>query len=382
VRTWLAALVASALLAGCAPSIETTGAEITSATPIADVFGPRFELIAEATAIERFDPPGAGAGLGVAIASTVRNPNDFPITLEQIDYALVLRGRVVTRAVLEPALLLEPGATESIAWRVDTDLTDLRELWRPVVDAFAGTPLPFSIEGSVRFTSQSYAFTTGTRTLLEGTVLATQAVAPPRLRLDGRESRVTVVRADAPVVSLALFATNRGDVGYFLSGRELVLELNDEVVASLDLGPVPLPAGETGRVDLVFIVDRARLSAAARGAIDLALWGERADVRVSGAFVYDVLGVDSYPADVGDGLRVSLPSSQLPRLERPAVAAPASDPIGVEDDDAGDADAGGDAAGDDAGEADAGDDAAGDGDDADDDDAGHASDEDAIDSAP
>lgn len=326
------------MLAGCAPSSGTTGAEITSATPIADVFGPRFELIEELTAIERFDPPGAGAGLGVAIASTVRNPNDFPIILERIDYDLVLRGRVVTRAVVEPALLLEPGATETIAWRVDADLADLRELWRPVVDAFAGTPLPFSVEGSVRFTSQSYAFTTGTRTLLEGTVLATEAVMAPRLRLDGRESRVTVVRADAPVVSLALFATNRGDVGYFLSGRELVLELNGEVVATLDLGPVPVPAGETGRVDLVFIVDRARLGAAARGAIDLALWGERADVRLRGAFVYDVLGVDSYAADVGEGLLVSLPPSQLPRLARPAVAdaAPAADPIVGEDDDADD----------------------------------------------
>jgi hypothetical protein len=325
-RTVAAALLAVAMTA-CAPASRVPGAEITSATPIADVFGPRFELVASETAIERFDPPGAGAGLGVRLATTVRNPNEFPITVERIEYRLLLRGQSVARAVLQPDLLLAPGASEPLSWRVSADLTDRRELWRPIVDAFAGTPLPFAIEGNVRFTSQSYAFTTGTRTLVSGDVLATQAVTPPRLRLEARESRVTVVRADAPVVSLALFATNDGDVGYFLSGRDLVLELNGEVVARIDLGPVPVPAGETGRTDLVFIVDRARLPRAAQEAVDAALAGERGDVRLRGSFAYDVLGVDSYAADIGDGLLASLPPSQLPRIARPEPAMPAAERV-------------------------------------------------------
>jgi hypothetical protein len=326
----VSAFAGAALVTGCAPASREPAGEIATVTPIADVFGPRFDLVPGASAIERFDPPGAGAGLGVSLETTVRNPNDFAITVERIDYALVLRGRSVARAVLEPDLLLEPGATGTLAWRIDADLTNQRELWRPVVDAFAGTPLAFAVDGSVRFTTETYAFTTGTRTLVAGTVLATQAVAPPRLRLDGRESRITVVRADAPVVSLVLFAQNGGDVGYFLSGRDLSLELNGEVVARLDLGPVPVPAGETGRVDLVFIVDRARLSSAAREALDQALAGERADVVLRGAFAYDVLGVDSYVADIGAGLTVSLPPSQLPGLAR---TAPAAEPEG---EDAGD----------------------------------------------
>jgi hypothetical protein len=129
------------------------------------------------------------------------------------------------------------------------------------------------------------------------------------------------------VVSLALFATNDGDVGYFLSGRDLVLELNGEIVARIDLGPVPVPAGETGRSDLVFIVDRARLPRAAQEAVDTALAGERADVRLRGSFAYDVLGVDSYAADIGDGLLTSLPPSQLPRIARPEPAMPAAEHV-------------------------------------------------------
>jgi LEA14-like dessication related protein len=309
--------------------------EITSATPIADVFGPRFELDAEATAIERFDPPGAGAGLGLALAARVRNPNDFAIVIERIEYTLRLRDEVVASGVVEPGLALAPNASADVSWRIDADLTGQRNLWRPVVEAFAGVPVPFSVDGSVRFATQTYAFTTGVRRLVEGGVLARQAVSEPRLTLDGRQSRLTVVRADAPVVRLELLASNAGDVGYFLTGRALELELNDEVVATLDLGPVPVPAGETSRVDLVFIIDRGRLAAPAAEALAVALRGERGSVRVRGAFAYDVLGVDSYPVRIGDGLTTTLPPSQLPRLDVPpeddGAAAEPSDEDAEED---------------------------------------------------
>ncbi|MBA2668711.1 MAG: LEA type 2 family protein [Trueperaceae bacterium] len=317
------------VVAACSPtSRPSSGAEITSATPIGDVFGPRFELLAEETFIERFDPPGAGAALVVAIATTVRNPNDFPVTIDHVDYRLSLAGVSVAAGVLEPGLELTPGDAQQLTWRVDADLAERRELWRAVVDAYAGTPLPFTIDGAVRFTSEAYAFTTRSRTLVDGSLLATQAVVAPRLRLDGRESRLTIVRADAPVVSLALFAVNVGDVGYFLSGRELELELNGHVLATIDLGPVPVPAGETSRADLLFIIDRGRLSRAAGEALDEALAGRRGDVRLRGAFVYDVLGVDSYLAPIGEGLLVTLPASRLPSAApeaTPGAAEPGED---------------------------------------------------------
>jgi hypothetical protein len=310
------AVTFSLLVAGCVPAarpaVTASEGEIVAATPIADVLAPRFEPLAQQTRIERFDPPGAGALLGVAISNHLRNPNDFAITVERIEYTLTLAGTPVARGVLEPALPLAANASEPLAWRIDAPLTDHRPLWRPVVDTFAGTPLPFTLEGVIRFTSQSYAFTTGTLLLVEGTLLADRTVVAPRLRLDGKASRVTVVRSDAPVVAVSLLASNPGDIGYFLSGRELALSVNDAFVATLELGPVPVSAGETRRIELIFIIDVSRLGEEALAALGAALRGERAVVVVRGGFAYDVLGVDSYAVDVGDGLTTALPPAQLP----------------------------------------------------------------------
>ena len=297
-------------LVACTPAAVDT--EITSATPLGEVFAPRFEVEPGATFIERFDPPGAGAGLALALATVVRNPNGFPIVLQRIDYRLRLDGEVVAEAALLTDLEVDANSAAPLAWTVEADLTERPELWLQVVRAFASTPLAFALEGQLHFSTQSYAFVTLSRPLAEGTALARQEVAPPRLRLDGLSSRVTLVRPDAPVVTLALVAHNPGDVGYFLTGPALVLELNDEPVATLELGPLPLPAGDTVRTDLTFLIDRARLSERADAAVTAALRGERADVRLLGAFAYDVLGVDSFTLRNESGLIVRIPERSLP----------------------------------------------------------------------
>ena len=303
-------VVLLALLAACAPA--TIDTEITSATPIGEVFAPRFEIEPSATFIERFDPPGAGAGLALALATVVRNPNSFAIVLQRIDYRLLLGGEVVAEATLLTDLDVAANSTAPLAWTVEADLTERPELWLQVVRAFASTPLAFELQGQLQFATQSYAFVTLSRPLAEGAALARQEVAPPRLRLDGLASRVALVRPDAPVVTLALVAHNPGDVGSFLTGPALVLELNDEPVATLELGPLPLPAGDTVRTDLTFVIDRARLSAAADEALETALRGERADARLLGAFAYDVLGVDSFTLPNESGLLVRIPERSLP----------------------------------------------------------------------
>ena len=307
--------------ASCAPGAGD--GEITSATPLGEVFAPRFEVDSKATFIERFDPPGAGAGLALALATEVHNPNGFAIVLQRVSYRLLIDGEVVGESSLETDLELPANGSAPLAWKVDADLTELPALWLQVVRAFAGEPLPFALEGQLVFASQTYAFTTLTRRLAEGTALSRQEVAPPRLRLDGLSSRVAVVREDAPVVTLALVAQNPGEVGYFLTGPELVLELNDEVVASLELGPLPLPAGDIVRADLTFLIDRLRLSESAESALAAALRGERADVRLLGAFAYDVLGVDSFVIENEAGLLVRIPERSLPA--RGAAASPGRD---------------------------------------------------------
>jgi hypothetical protein len=293
--------------------------EITSATPIGDVLALRFEIEPSETYIERFDPPGAGAGLTLALTTVVRNANSFPVVLERVDYRLLVAGRDVGEGRVVAGIEVQAGGSVPFAWTVVGDLAEHPPLWGKVVAAFAGTPLPFAIEGRLVFSSQSYAFNTGTRSLVEGYALSRESVRAPRLRLERDGSRVTLVHAGAPVVTLSLLAQNPGDVGYFLTGRGLVLELNGMHVAELDLAPLPLAAGDVVRTELNFLIDRGRLGQAALTALDAALAGERGEVRVLGEFAYDVLGVDSFPIVLPDGLSLSLPTRALPAPPAPRL---------------------------------------------------------------
>jgi len=317
-RARAAALAATAavillLVAACVPR---TVNEITDATPLVDVVAPRFTVDGGGTRIERFDPPGAGAGLEAALAVSVANPNEFGIVLERVEWTLRLAGRAVASGVLEPALSIPGGADVPFGWVADASLADARELWGPVVGAFAGRPLPFEVEGRLRFVSEVYAFTSGVRTLFAGELVARQTVRAPRLALHDGGHEATAVRPDAPVLRVALSVTNPGDVGYFVSGRDLRVALGvprtpDDAaravtaaealdlleVGRVDLAPVPVPAGATVRTDLFVYVDPAALEPAAVHRLEAALTGAPTPFSVVGAWAYDVLGVDSFALD-------------------------------------------------------------------------------------
>ncbi|MFN2322790.1 MAG: LEA type 2 family protein [Trueperaceae bacterium] len=299
------------LLAACVPR---TVNEITDATPLVDVVAPRFTVEGGGTRIERFDPPGAGAGLEAALAVSVANPNEFGIVLERVEWTLRLAGRAVASGVLEPGLAVPGGAEVPFGWVADASLADARELWGPVVGAFAGRPLPFEVEGRLRFVSEVYAFTSGVRTLFAGELVARQTVRAPQLALFEAAHEATAVRPDAPVLRVALSLTNLGDVGYFVSGRDVRVALGvprttpgDATravsakealdlleVGRVDLAPVPVPAGATVRTDLFVYVDPATLAPAALRRLESALAGVPTPFSVVGAWAYDVLGVDSF----------------------------------------------------------------------------------------
>lgn len=302
------------LLAACLPR---TVSEITDATPLVDVVAPRFAVDGAGTRIERFDPPGAGAGIEAALAVSVSNPNEFGIVLERIEWTLRLAGRAVASGILEPALVVPGGAEVPFGWVAGASLSDARELWGPVVGAFAGRPLPFEVEGRLRFVSEIYAFTSGVRTLFAGELVARQTVLAPRLALHDGGHEATAVRPDAPVLRIALSLTNPGDVGYFVSGRDVRVSLGvprttagDAMravtpaealdlleVGRVDVAPVPVPAGATVRTDLFVYVDPAALSPAAVRRLEAALTGVPTPFSVVGAWAYDVLGVDSFALD-------------------------------------------------------------------------------------
>lgn len=306
-----ASVVLALLLAACVPR---TVNEITDATPLVDVVAPRFVVDGRGTRIERFDPPGAGAGLEAALAAVVANPNDFGIVLERVDWTLRLAGRAVASGVLEPDLAVAGGAEAPLGWVADASLADDRELWGPVVGAFAGRPLPFEVEGRLRFVSEVYAFTSGVRTLFAGELTARQTVRAPRLAVDAGGHEVTAVRADAPVLRVVLSLTNPGDVGYFVSGRDVRVALGVPRTTSgdaaravteaealdlleigrVDLAPVPVPAGATVGTDLFVYVDPSALAPAALRRLEAALAGVPTPFALVGAWAYDVLGVDSF----------------------------------------------------------------------------------------
>jgi hypothetical protein len=311
----LIVLLLWASVAACTPRVV---GEITDVTPVVDVVSPRFATDPSATRIERFDPPGAGAGLRVTVAATASNPNPFDMTLERISYTLDLAGVAVAEGTIEPALFVPALGEAPLAWTIDASLAEHPTLWRAVVGTYAGEALPFEVRGQMRFLSEVYAFTTGVRPLFEGTLTARETIRPPRLTVVRRAHEVIVVRPDAPSVRLALDVTNPGDVGYFVSARGLSLglllprspaeiavagvaaapspgELAEVLsIGTVDLPPLPVPAGATVRADLLVYLEPSTLSAAARARLDAVLAGEVVPFVIDGWFAYDVLGVDSF----------------------------------------------------------------------------------------
>lgn len=283
-------LIAALVLASCAPRTEIRRTE-----QIQDILPPVFELVPGQTSIERFDPPGAGGGLEMVVGSLVRNTNEFGVRLESISYVVYLEDRQMVRGALAPEVYLEPGATAPISFDVHTELAGENDLLRAAARAFADRPLRFRIEGTLRFSSASYAFETRQRQLLEGATLARQSVQAPLLRLDEEASRVFLLRPGVPVAQVVLQANNRGDIGYFLHGKDLSLALGSWPVATEDMRPVPIAAGQTTRIDILFYPVPDDLSAEANTSLQAALDGSTTLLRLDGELFMDVLGVDSFP---------------------------------------------------------------------------------------
>jgi hypothetical protein len=285
----LAALAALALLVGCAP-----GTAIKSAQPRGEIKPPVFALVPDRTSIERFDPPGAGAGLTMTVATLASNPNAFPVVLEAVSYQVVLHGDRVATATVRPGVKLDAYGVAPLSFEVHADLSGKGGLVRAVARAFASTPLPFRIDGTVRFATSSYTFETRKALLVAGATLARQTVAPPRLRLDEAATRAFMLRPDMPVVQVVVEVVNPGDIGYFLYGKDLSLTLAGQAIAHQDLRPLPLAAGQKGRIDLAFYPSPETLSESGNSALQAALHGVPTLLKVEGSLYMDVLGVDSF----------------------------------------------------------------------------------------
>lgn len=289
-RLLLSAFVLLTLLAGCLPAVRELRAE-----PLEPVEPLRFELVPGRTRIERFDPPGAGSSVELTVTAQAQNPNAFGVRLERVAYEVFLAGKSVGQGEVAPGSFIAAGAEVPVRFAMVASLAGDAALVRAVAQAFTGTPLPVRIEGIEVFASESHEFSSARRTLLAGEVSARQLIAPPRLRLDEGASSVFLLRPGLPVVRVVVTASNSGPIGYFLYGQELALELGGELVARQDMPPVPVPAGQASRFELLFYPQVAQLSSAARSLLDAALQGIPTALELRGDFAVDVLGVDSYP---------------------------------------------------------------------------------------
>ncbi|HEX7001178.1 MAG TPA: LEA type 2 family protein [Trueperaceae bacterium] len=290
----LALACVALLVAGCAPRTEIRRTE-----QIQDILPPVFELVPGQTSIERFDPPGAGAMLEMTVGTLVRNPNQYPVKVESITYDVFLEGVRAVRGAIAPDVYLEPDATAPVSFLVTTDLAGRNELFEAAARAFVDRPLEFSIEGSIRFSSASYAFETRPKELLAGSTFARRTAQAPLLSLDEQASRVYELSPGVPVAQVVLLANNPGDIGYFLHGKELTLMLGGWPVATEDMSPVPIAAGETARVDLLFYPVTSSLGEESMTALRAAMDGYATLIRLEGDLFMDVLGVDSFPVPSG-----------------------------------------------------------------------------------
>lgn len=295
-RYFLLAALLPLLLAGCLPARRsgTPQPGIQRTEPIEPIAPLVFEVVPGQTEIVRFDPPGAGASAELTLSAQVHNPNPFGVRLERVAYQVFLAGEAVARGEVAPERFIAAGAQAPLRLNVVASLEGNTELLRGVAQAFTGAPLPFELEGIVVFTSPSHEFSTSRSTLFSGEVRARQVFEPPQLRLDEAASSVFALRPGVPVVRVVVIARNPGEIGYFLSGRDVVLSLGGESVATLDISPVPVPAGQDSRFELLFYPQPPQLGSEAVGLLNAAMAGIPTSLEVRGDFSVDVLGVASY----------------------------------------------------------------------------------------
>lgn len=292
---WFGLLALLVLLsAACAPSTD-----VSSATPRTHISVPELTLLEEGTRIERFDPPGAGSLLTLQIEAQLHNPNDFPVTVTAIDYTVAVERRTSTQGQLQPDVWLGPHETVPLQLLVETPLGRNPELLRAAVRAFAGRPLSFRVDGSISFENESHEYRSASRLLFEGGVLAREAVLAPTLELLPADSDVFILGPDEPVIRLIVVAGNPGDIGYFLHGKDLTLNLAGQFIAVSDLRPTPVPARNESRLDLLFYPDLKALTEDARAVLSEALAGTAVAVELQGSLFMDVLGLDSFSVPEG-----------------------------------------------------------------------------------
>ncbi len=291
------------VLVGCIPirrstatdtPTEPTSAPIAKAEPIQPIYALSLKAIPNLTLIERFDPPGAGSSVAGTIAAQAKNTNLFGVTLTKVDYEVFLLNKAVFRGSIAPNIFVESKDNVSLDFPFSSSLEKQKDLIKAIAQSITGTPLAYRLEGSMTFTSQSYGFTTEKVTLLFGDMLSEQKLEEPAIALNESSSNIYSLREDVPIIRTVLDISNEGDIGYFISGKDITLYVNDIKMAVQDISPYPIAAGQEGSFEILFYPDVNQLNDNALSILQEALSGEPTTLNVKGLLSLDVLGVNTY----------------------------------------------------------------------------------------
>jgi len=284
----------SLLLSACIPGRAPLKAE-----PKVDIIPLVFSLQTENTLIEKFDPPGAGSNLEMRVEVMVKNPNSFAVNLRKIDYKIALANTDVETDVLEPNYYIRAYGELPLSFKVNTSVAGKSQLIKAIARAFTGANIDFKLTGAIVFDSLTHEFKSSPDTLVSGQIAVRNEVLLPLMTVDTESTSVYLLRADAPVIKLGILAQNPGEVGYFIYGQEVNLNIDGEIMMTQDIALNALPANQTTRIELFFYPDMDYLSDSLKEKLNAALSGTPIPFSLTGDILIDVLGIDSYRAEDG-----------------------------------------------------------------------------------
>ncbi len=284
-------------LAGCAP--RASGDATSGRVP--DLLPPALSLGAGAALVTSFDPPGAGARVLVSAPVTISNPNSFPLHLRSLDFSYTLGDspEMAHGASVSDTFTLMPGGSREVELQLERSLVGDSELLQAVAASFSGADLEFGISLRSGYSSARHSWLSSRDYRLAGSARAGGGVELPVLTLLSPETSVYDVPSGYPVVKVVLQVENPGAVGYLLHAKDLVLELDGQPVAELDLRPSPVAAFSTGQLALTFTPSAELLPLEARTALSDALAGDPTELAVRGQLALDVLGLGTFDMPAG-----------------------------------------------------------------------------------
>ena len=296
----MTALLAAALLAACAPR---TSGDAAGRGRLPELVVPDIRLAEDGPELVSFDPPGAGAQLVVDVPVTFTNNNRFVVMVSGAEGELTLGQEAVARLPVRlDAITLLPAQSVTQTLRLSFSLRQDPGLLGQVAELLRGAALPLSLAGQFSYSSEHHRWSTSSTFTDAAELKSSVKVEAPSLHIVASDSSAFFLGGDVPVVRVLLEVSNPGQIGYLLHGKDLLLLIGGQAVASVDLPPAPVPAGSSNRVALNFLPLSSQLTPEARSALSDALAGAPAELSVLADLAVDVVGLDTFRLPAGEAL--------------------------------------------------------------------------------